>query len=492
MNQYENIQESDQDLRRFLLKEYDNIAAAHFNSNENITNFFKHYLLIFSIPITVFATLVNLSIVQESFVNKPNYLQIPILILGIVFLIISFAGFSIYMYVLNLHHDGIYYARTINAIRKYFFDKDKTIESNLKHRYRVLPQSPLLPSYRNLHFFLPILFVFLLFNSVYFFVFLLSLGFFTGRVVIISGNIDTDRNFIILVVILTAIFAVIHLLRYMHKSNSRDLNYLRSNIIGIDIDGVINNQREHFCKVLEENAGIKLLPDNINHIPVSKIPNANITGKDEISVFNDPNYWIKLPPKEYSQEILNKISKSLSLEIYLFTHRPWPTKEVTANERKEWKIKSKEFRNMVFGKFPLRINYFLIKIKTGLPFKVKMLNSFSIFNRKNKIRNKKPYMEIITRCWLKKHNYSFNRILVEKYSELVSEPSPHINRFFISRNIPVRFFVEDDLHKAVKLSFICDYVFLIDQPYNQSENIPENIMRVSTWIELYEQLKIIC
>ena len=51
----------------------------------------------------------------------------------------------------------------------------------------------------------------------------------------------------------------------------------------------------------------------------------------------------------------------------------------------------------------------------------------------------------------------------------------------------ISFFIEDELEKAKKLAQICDIVFLFDQPYNQ-EDLPDNIIRVSSWEQLYQEL----
>lgn len=66
------------------------------------------------------------------------------------------------------------------------------------------------------------------------------------------------------------------------------------------------------------------------------------------------------------------------------------------------------------------------------------------------------------------------------------------NKSFISPNQlkkqgGISFFVEDETEKAKKLAQICDIVFLIDQPYNQEE-LPENIIRVTSWERLYQEL----
>lgn len=63
------------------------------------------------------------------------------------------------------------------------------------------------------------------------------------------------------------------------------------------------------------------------------------------------------------------------------------------------------------------------------------------------------------------------------------------NRFYESSKKNIRFFVEDDLRKAIKLSYICDFIFLLDHPYNQERNLPNNVFRVKSWEEIYRKIR---
>ena len=47
------IRFADEAYDRYLLTEYNNIAAAHFNADTNITRFFQFYLIIIGFPITL-------------------------------------------------------------------------------------------------------------------------------------------------------------------------------------------------------------------------------------------------------------------------------------------------------------------------------------------------------------------------------------------------------------------------------------------------------
>ncbi len=98
-----------------------------------------------------------------------------------------------------------------------------------------------------------------------------------------------------------------------------------------------------------------------------------------------------------------------------------------------------------------------------------------------------------------KHGITFDSLLVERGNEnIVYSRGRYENRFNYAKKKRIRFFVEDDWVKALKLSYVCDVVFLIDHPYNRSaaqENskhanelvigkLPTNVIRVASWGEL--------
>ncbi len=93
----------------------------------------------------------------------------------------------------------------------------------------------------------------------------------------------------------------------------------------------------------------------------------------------------------------------------------------------------------------------------------------------------------------------YDSLLVERGNENIMYSRGRFkNRFNYTKKKQIRFFVEDDWIKASKLAYICDVVFLIDHPYNQPRRlyptqhtdeavigrIPENVIRVRSWVEL--------
>lgn len=171
------------DFVEFMLNEYDNIAQAHFKTIDTISEFYKHYLTIVTIPITIVAIALNLDFVQESLdkIAESGLFTGAALVLAIVFIVISIIGFSVFWYILNLRWDALLYARTVNGIRKYFYDIDSQLDALTKSRIRALPQSISLPEYKEFWFFGPVVIAFAIVDSLYLYVGLLGIWFSIGN-----------------------------------------------------------------------------------------------------------------------------------------------------------------------------------------------------------------------------------------------------------------------------------------------------------------------
>jgi hypothetical protein len=121
------------DLSDFLLSEYQNISQAHFKTNEMIATFFRYYVLVMTIPITVVVSAVS----AGDYVEKSGHWSH---LVGVLFLMIAVIGHFIGRYISGLKYKAILYARTVNGVRKYFLD---TAESKVES---VLPTDPSKPS----------------------------------------------------------------------------------------------------------------------------------------------------------------------------------------------------------------------------------------------------------------------------------------------------------------------------------------------------------
>jgi len=449
-------------FEKFLLSEYQNIAQAHFKSIETITTFFRYYLLIMSIPLSAIAIIVQSSSSSEQLRILTTLYRIEIFL---VLFFISFIGFGVFWYIINLRFDAVLYARVVNGVRKYFYDQfNKDI--NLKIRVRVLPQSPQLPTYVEWPFFLPVLVVFSLMNSIYFFLGSRSIG----------ASLKCAS-------LMTMLFLLCHFGLYKLVAWLRETSYLKSNILGIDIDGVLNKHREQFSRVIKSKVGKEIDPEQILITPVHEYLPLNITREDERKVFNDPKYWIDMPIRENVSKIIRTLRNIFKLKIIIFTHRPWPDME---DKYKLIEITKQFCQNT--KAFSLRLMLLKIGIKLHLNWLVE--------------KYKEEPLRLITIRWLRDNKILFHKFILEKGNDHSSDPRGRIkNRFYESQKNKIRFFVEDDYEKAIKLSYICDVVFLLSHPYNEPnillsddinnlrQNLPSNILCVKNWDEIYQHIR---
>lgn len=462
--------ENKDSFEKFLLSEYSHIAQAHFKSLETISTFFRYYILILSIPISAIGIFYQIS--PEKEVGISNFITNYRWEISMSFVLIAIVGIGMFFYILNLRFDGLLYARVVNGIRKYFYGKSSE-DMNYKLHIRVLPQSPQIPNYHEPRYFFPIIFVFGIINSIYF-----DLAFF-----VFSKQVPWIRWSLFLIPI---VIVFLHFRFYYLYARYRDRSYLRSNIIGIDIDGVLNKHRKHFCFLLKEKTGKDINPEKINVIPVHE-GKLGITREEERAVFNDPEYWVNMPVMEGAEKNIRKIHNVLRLKVWIFTYRPWPDnpdKKSNYNSIKKFLDNCKVFSSSLL----------ILRILINLP-NIPFTKRFSF-------RLKEKPLEAITIKWLKDNGIIYDEFFLEKGNDFSSDPGGNFkNRFYIARKKQIKFFVEDDLEKAKKLSYICDLVFLFSQPYNKSNKslnkeindkrvkLPDNIIRVENWDDIYKFIR---
>ncbi len=475
-------------FENYLLSEYQNVAEAHFRTIEAISSFFRYYLIIMGVPFTLYAVIIALS---------PQMAQIIyalIALTAIVSVVIAIVGFFVTLYIVNLRMDVVLYARTVNGIRKHFYDNAK-MDVNSKLHMRTLPQTPALPGYFE-SYFLPVVTSFAIFNTVYF---VIGISIFFAPLPKISEISSFSAVAKLLGIIpwyiwfAALFFFSLHVLWYWWIARSRELTYLKSYSVGVDIDGVLNKHREHFCKLLHSLTGKRLNPDAILRIPVHEEPSHGITEDDGKTVFDNPQYWTEMPCADSAALSIRKLRNGLKLKIHIFTYRPFPSKKTQQN-----KDAMKGWRDTALRVYK-ESNFFLPrmlnktkqygKLHVSLEKTIDKVMSIRMGAANSPIIGLRP-IDVMTRCWLQKNGIEYDAITIERGSEDVADPQGHSrNRFFISRKKKIKFFVEDDAEKANKLAYICDVVFLMEQPYNMNEKLPGNVVRVASWNELYCQIR---
>src|SRR5438105_3355745 len=123
---------------KFLMAEYDNIAAAHFDTGTTITRFFQFYLLILTTPLTLAGLLVKIRGDSFDLVQIVDSTIAPwlALLLGLIALV----GLGMMGYVTNVRLDFLLYARVINGIRKYFYERSG-VDLDQEMWVRALPRA---------------------------------------------------------------------------------------------------------------------------------------------------------------------------------------------------------------------------------------------------------------------------------------------------------------------------------------------------------------
>jgi uncharacterized HAD superfamily protein len=459
-----------------------------------------------SAPITVLALFIGLSENLQGIVSIVEGLR-PVLVATL--FVISLVGFCVMLYIVNLRMDVILYARTVNAIRKHFYDQ-APLDTNTKLHTRVLPQTREQPSYNEPHYFLPVILSFALFNTFYLILALILAGLsFHG-----NAEIGSWLDRVSWWSWLGFTFLPVHLGSYKLYARYREHAYLRSFALGVDIDGVLNKHRHQFTKLLEENVGIRLNPDNITTIPLHDCPALKVSRDDENQVFNEPRYWTEMPVRDDAAPNLTRL-RNLNLKVHIFSQRAWPnTSGMKQPDRgkihKEWSNQALALMRKTYGSRSLHSVFNQIQLWIGFSGdETAKIAWYRVDKRLScwiQMKFGSRPIKQFTKCWLRLHDIEYDDLTIEQGNEDVADPQGHFhNRFYIARKKQIRFFVEDDLDKAIKLAYICDVVFLLDHPYNRNvqdkcqkcrmkckqerRNVPDNVKSVESWDEIYRCIR---
>jgi len=457
-------------FEEFLRAEYNNIAQAHFQTHTSITRFFEFYLILVGLPITI------AGVVLKCVADSPATAASPAVgaaqtvcasqrIIQVVnseygwfpfFLstVIAVVGLCMMAYIVNLRLDALLYARVVNGIRRYFFDRVRM--GVLEERtVRALPRSIHQPRYREWRFFGWVIVAFACLNSLY-----VAVPF-----LIVAVWLSLNGVWFWVGLGVTCLTSVVtHGIVYEWLVHYREWHYLRTRIIGVDIDGVLSDHEPKFCQILGRACNKTLKPEQITKIPVHEL-DVGVTRDDEHRVFNDPEYWVTLEDIAGAAGRLNELRDVLGFKVYIFTHRDWPNPSTFPKDRVIRKDLRRRWRKVAW-------------FTTVKPRWLRYL--------------RRRAMKRVTVRWLKKYGFKYDRLIIERGNVHMADPRVVTNnRFVIAREKQIRLFVEDDLFKAKKLSAICDVVFLLAHPYNQikDDDLPGNIVRLTSWDAIFRFIR---
>jgi len=129
----------------FMLREYQHIANAFFNLQDKANDWFRTYVTLYGLPLTVLVAIIGVS----SDGIDISLLMLPDVVSGLL-LIVSMLGFFIAMMIVSMRMEMILYARTINAVRRYFAEVDSSTLRKGQHQvvdFLILPTSDTVPPF---------------------------------------------------------------------------------------------------------------------------------------------------------------------------------------------------------------------------------------------------------------------------------------------------------------------------------------------------------
>lgn len=452
------ILRSDPGFHDFLIAEYNNIAQAHFKTADSLSSFINHYVLIASVPISILVVTLNMEPAKAGSVM--GFLLAEPLVPALFLSAIAVVGLMILAYVTNVRADALLYARTVNGIRRHFFESSElSLQAELQ--LRTLPRTNSIPHYFEPSYFLFVVAAFSIIGTAY-----AAAGW-----LIYWRAVGWPNDYLALLVLSCA---TLHITVYMWLCQRRERAHLRSHIIGVDIDGVLNAHRHHFAVTLKEKVGKEIDPECITRIPVHEM-GGSVSEADEHTVFNWAYYWRDLPVVDSDlRSVLNKLRNLFGFEIWLFTHRGWPQESTFPSNSTEEYWRAWESLSRWAYLRRLRVLAF------DFWFKGRGIAGF-VHGR---------LILSITKKWLRSNKISYDKLIIERGNTNTIDPLIRTrNRFLIAREKMLRIFIEDDLTKAKRLSNFCEVVFLIDHPYNQAESLPKNLIRVRSWREIQDHIK---
>ena len=210
-------------------------------NSQKIISFFQFALLIFSAPIALLTSD-----------------QISRAVLGTVFIVIGIIEVLVIAYLSSLRTEALLYARQINRIRNVIYS-DGVLGKDIAdiNKKKILFSQDKKPDYKDGNQFVFIVLVLGLFSAFY-------VAFGSYKLLTDIFGFSNMRCVIIASVIIGCLMLMISYIahKYIAISAENGVAYYKQ-IIGVDIDGVLNKHEETFVYVLENNKQYFLLYDVI-------------------------------------------------------------------------------------------------------------------------------------------------------------------------------------------------------------------------------------
>jgi hypothetical protein len=127
----------------FMLKEYESIAAAHFDCQVGLRQQFRFYLALLAVPLTIlglaFKDRPAREVEQLGFLDLPHFLYYTFIAVGVL-------GVLMLLAMIHSALDALLYAHTVNGIRAFFSERGKGLGVDMS-TYLLMPTDKTRPRY---------------------------------------------------------------------------------------------------------------------------------------------------------------------------------------------------------------------------------------------------------------------------------------------------------------------------------------------------------
>lgn len=351
-------------------------------------------------------------------------------LIGLIFCFIGLIELIVVAYLSSLRVEALQYARQINRIRSIVYS-EKTIGDNVEkiHNRKILFSQDKKPDYEEGSQFIYIVLVLGCFSAFY--------SFF-GMYKLLLYYFCIEKYYLIFAIIYAWFMLLIARGAYkLVCVRSENGTEYFERIIGVDIDGVLNKHEETFVSICNRINGTQL--DKLDIITLPVHDGEKITLQQEQNVFKTKEYWEEqLPTNDVVHYLVGEIRNKYGYKPYIFTWRDWTVEKNIRGQKVSYNMKKE------------------------------------------------------TKKWLKRVGIKYKKIRFEKGN--IDHPVTffHVKywtRFYFAKKYKIQYFVEDNVYNAIKLSHICEYVFLFDHLYNRTDSLPYNVIRVASWKEILDWIK---
>lgn len=147
----------------FMIRDFDHVADAYFNSINLISNFFRYYILIMTVPVPAVA----IALQSYAAAKALSFFNSIRLLFPVAAILLALIGMLVMCYLVALRLDGLLYVRHVNGIREHFMSTWTLNEDETK-RTAVLPRSIDFPEFYEPYNFIFVVVSLTILNSFYF------------------------------------------------------------------------------------------------------------------------------------------------------------------------------------------------------------------------------------------------------------------------------------------------------------------------------------